>query len=201
MVFYHGGSWRSGDRSQYPALANRFAKEGIGVVVPSYRLMPANAHPAQIDDATAALEWVIQNIAQYGGDPKRIYVAGHSAGGHLAAYVGLNEKFWPNLKAVMPLSGVYDVSTIAGFKDGPGNASPIQHIRPGAPPFLITYCENDYPSLPYQARTFDAALRKAGDASQLVYISGENHISEIVNVWKDTDPTAQAVLRFIAEHP
>lgn len=200
LVFYHGGSWRSGDRTNYPALANRFAKAGFEVVVPSYRLMPANANPAQIDDATASLAWVIQNIAQYGGDPKRIYVTGHSAGGHLAAYVGLNQKFWPNLKAVMPLSGVYDVSSIGGFKNDPDNASPVKHIHRGAPPFLITYCENDYPSLPQQARMFDAALREAGDSSKLVYIPGKNHITEIIDIAKDNDPSAEAILHFIADH-
>jgi acetyl esterase/lipase len=201
LVFIHGGSWRNGDRSQYSALASRFAKTGIGVVVPSYRLMPANPHPAQVDDATAALAWTIQHIAEFGGDPKRIYIAGHSAGGHLAAYVGLDPKFWPNLKGVLPLSGVYDVSAIAGFKDDKDNASPITHVRPGAPPFLVEYAENDYPSLPAQARDFDAALRKAGISSQLVYIPAKNHINEIVDVWHDDDPIAQAVLRFIAAHP
>jgi acetyl esterase/lipase len=200
LVFVHGGSWRSGDRSRYPALANRFAKEGFVVVVPSYRLMPGSPHPAQVDDATAAMDWTVHNIAQYGGDPKRIYLAGHSAGGHLAAYVGLNEKFWPNLKGVLPLSGVYDVSAIGGFSGDPENASPIKHVRPGTPPFLITYCENDYPTLPQQARMFDAALRKAGDSSELVYVPGKNHISEIVDVWKDDDPTAAAILRFVAAH-
>ena len=162
--------------------------------------MPGSPHPAQVDDATAALDWAVRNIAQYGGDPKRIYLAGHSAGGHLAAYVGLNEKFWPNLKGVLPLSGVYDVSAISGFKDDPENASPIKHVRAGTPPFLITYCENDYPTLPQQARMFDAALRKAGDSSELVYVPGKNHISEIVDVWRDDDPTATAILRFIAGH-
>ncbi|HEV2688926.1 MAG TPA: alpha/beta hydrolase, partial [Bryobacteraceae bacterium] len=200
LVFIHGGSWRSGDRSNYPALANRFAKDGFEVVVPSYRLMPANPNPAQIDDATAAMAWVIQHVAEYGGDSKRIYVVGHSAGGHLAAYVGLNEKFWPNLKAVMPLSGVYDVSPIAGFQDDAEYASPIKHIHKGAPPFLITYCENDYPSLPEQARRFDAALRQAGDSSRLVYVPGENHISEIIDIVKENDLTAQAILHFVAEH-
>jgi acetyl esterase/lipase len=201
LVFLHGGSWRSGDRSRYPALANRFAKEGFAVVVPSYRLMPGSPHPAQADDATAVMEWTVRNIETYGGDPKKIYLAGHSAGGHLAAYVGLNEKFWPNLKGVLPLSGVYDVSAIGGFKDDPEKASPIKHVRGGTPPFLITYCENDYPSLPQQARLFDRALRQAGDSSELVYIPGKNHISEIVDVWHDDDPTARAILHFIAEHP
>ena len=161
--------------------------------------MPQNPHPSQVDDASAAVAWVIKNIAQYGGDQKRIYVGGHSAGGHLAAYVGLNHRFWPELKGVIALSGVYDVSKIAGFKDDPVNASPIQHISAGAPPFLITYCENDYPSLPVQAREFHAALRKAGVASELVYVPGENHISEIVNVYKDDDLTARSILKFLAE--
>lgn len=201
LVFYHGGSWRSGDRSNYPALGNHFAQQGLLVVIPSYRLMPTNPDPAQTEDATAALDWTIKNIAQYGGDPKRIYIAGHSAGGHLAAYVGLEQKFWPNLKAVMPLSGVYDVHQIPGFEKDPDNASPIRHIHSGAPPFLITYCENDYPALPYQARAFDAALHQAGDSSKLVYVPGENHITEIIDVVKDTDTTSQAILQFISAHP
>lgn len=201
LIFIHGGSWRSGDRSNYPALANRFAKEGIGVVVPSYRLMPGAPHPAQVDDAVAAVDWTIRNIAQYGGDPKRIYVSGHSAGGHLAAYAGLVERFWPSLKGVLPLSGVYDVSQVGGFKDDGANASPITHIQHGAPPFLITYCQNDYPALPAQARNFDAALRAQQVSSELVYVPNENHISEIVNVYKDDDATANAILRFIRQHP
>ncbi len=201
LIFIHGGSWRSGGRSNYPALANRFAKEGLGVVVPSYRLMPGAAHPAQVDDAVAAVDWTIQNIAQYGGDSKRIYVSGHSAGGHLAAYAGLVQKFWPNLKGVLPLSGVYDVSQVGGFKDDGQNASPINHIQPGAPPFLVTYCQNDYPALPAQARNFDVALKAKQIPSELVFIPNENHISEIVNVYKDDDPTARAILSFIKRHP
>ncbi len=200
LIFFHGGSWKSGDRSNYPALANRFAKAGIGVVVPSYRLMPAAASPAQTDDALAAVEWTIKNIEQFGGNPQRIYVSGHSAGGHLAAYAGLNRKFWPNLKGVLPLSGVYDVSKIAGFKDD-ANASPMTHIQPGAPPFLITYCQNDYPGLPDQARKFYGALQAAGIPSELVYVPNENHISEIVDVYKDDDLTANSILKFIGQHP
>jgi acetyl esterase/lipase len=197
LIFIHGGSWRSGDRSNYPALGNRFAKEGIGVAVPSYRLMPGAAHPAQIEDATAAVDWVIRNIAQHGGDVKRIYVSGHSAGGHLAAYVGLEKRFWPSIKGVLALSGVYDVSAIAGFQTGGVDGSPMHRIAAGAPAFLITYCQNDYPTLPAQARNFDEALRAAKIPSELVYIPEKNHISEIVDVWQENDPTAQAILRFI----
>ncbi len=196
LIFIHGGAWRSGDRSNYPALGNRFAKEGIGVVVPSYRLMPGAPHPAQIEDAVAAVDWVVRHIAEYGGDPKRLYLGGHSAGGHLAAYAGLEKRFWPNLKGVLPMSGVYDLTPLPAFQSGP-DGSPMHRIAAGAPPFLITYCQNDYPSLPAEARNFHAALVKAGIRSELVYIPGKNHISEIVDVWRDDDLTARSVLRFI----
>jgi acetyl esterase/lipase len=115
--------------------------------------------------------------------------------------VGLTEKFRPHLKGVLPLSGVYDVAAIEGFKQDPRNASPVTHITSGVPPFLITYCEWDYPYLPAQARSFDDALRKAGNASELVYVRGENHITEIVDVTKDDDQTALAILGFIQKHP
>jgi acetyl esterase/lipase len=200
LIFIHGGTWRSGDRSLYPALGNRFAKEGLGVVIPSYRLMPGAPHPAQIEDTTAAIEWVIRNIGQYGGDPKRIYLSGHSAGGHLAAFVGLDKKFWPNLKGVLALSGVYDVSPLAMFPADKVDGSPMHRVAPGAPPFLVTYCQNDYPSLPAEARKFHAALLAAGDSAELVYIPNKNHISEIADVWQEDDPTARAILAFVKAH-
>ena len=196
LIFIHGGSWRSGDRSNYPSVGNRFAKLGIGVVVPSYRLMPGAPHPAQIEDSLAAVDWVVKNIAQHGGDGKQLFLSGHSAGGHLAAYVGLEKRLWPNLKGVIALSGVYDVSTMAQFQGGL-DGSPLHRIAAGAPPFLIAYVQNDYATLAAQARTFDAALRKAGVSSQLEYVPGRNHISEMTEMYKDTDPTALLILKFI----
>jgi acetyl esterase/lipase len=200
LVFLHGGSWRSGDRSNYPALANRFVGEGFGVVVPSYRLMPGAPHPAQVEDAAAAVDWVIRNIAGHGGDRRHIYLIGHSAGGHLSAWVATDPRFAGHLKGVIAMSGVYDVSEIAAFKSDPAGASPIRRIAPGAPPFLITYCENDYPYLPAQAREFEQALKAKGVSAELLYVAGKNHITEIVDVCKQDDPATAALLQFIARH-
>lgn len=211
LFFVHGGSWKTGDRSQYPGLANRFAKQGIGVVVPSYRLAPKNAPPAQIEDVAAAFAWTVRHIAEHGGDAGKIFIGGHSAGGHLVSELALDAKWLAkhdltskSIKGVAALSGVYDVGSIDTFGANPAERnqySPMQFVNRGAPPFLITYCEHDYASLPAQARAFDAALRRAFVPATLLFIPGENHISEIVSVWKDDDPTARAVLALIAGQP
>jgi acetyl esterase/lipase len=202
LVFYHGGAWHTGDRSQYPLLGNRFAKAGIGVAIPSYRLMPQSPHPAQIEDAAAAFAWVHRNIAEHGGDVSKIYIAGHSAGGHLASLLALDPEWLKKydispgvIRGVATMSGIYDVSEIVGFKSA--NASPIRHVHPRTPPFLITYCQWDYLGLPRQAREFAAALKKEFIETKLIYVPGESHISEIIASLRDDDPTARAILEFV----
>ncbi len=202
MLFLHGGAWRSGDRSLYGLFGNRFAKAGVGVVVPSYRLMPKDPHPAQIEDAAAAFDWVYKNIAQFGGDVGRIYVAGHSAGGHLAALLALDPEWLKKydispgaIRGVALLSGVYDVSGMDEFKNA--NASPIHFVHARVPPFLISYCQWDYRGLPKQARDFAAALRKEFAEVRLLYVPKESHISEMIATLKDDDPTARALIDFV----
>ena len=211
FFFIHGGAWRYGDRSQYPPLGNRYAKAGLLTVVPSYRLAPAHPHPAQIEDVAAAFAWTVRHVAEAGGDTNRIYVGGHSAGGHLTALLTLDERYLrpyglsPKLiRGALALSGVYNLdigeamaSVFGKDPQARREASPLFHVRTGAPPFLVTYCQWDYFSLPAQARQFHAALRQAGIPAELVYVPGLNHISEMTNVAKDDDPTVAAALRFM----
>lgn len=211
FFFIHGGAWKYGDRSQYIAFGNRFAKDGILTVVPSYRLAPKHPHPAQIEDAAAAFAWTVRHIAEYGGDTNRIFVGGHSAGGHLAALLTLDERYLQTLgispsliRGVAALSGVYDLtqgdSQESVFGRDPQvrrGASPVYDVKPGAPPFLVAYCEWDYLTLPAQARAFYAALRQAGDAAELVFIPRESHISEMVHVPTDDSLLAAAILKLV----
>jgi acetyl esterase/lipase len=101
------------------------------------------------------------------------------------------------IHGVAALSGVYDVSQVAGFGEKGKEASPMQYLHAHAPPFLVTYCEWDYQSLPRQAREFSAALKAKFDSVKLVYVPGESHISEIVDVVKEGDVTAAALLEFV----
>jgi arylformamidase len=181
------------------------------VAIPSYRLMPNHPHPAQIEDVAAAFAWVVQHIGEYGGDTNCIYVGGHSAGGHLATLLTLDEKYLKpyqlsarNIRGTIGLSGVYNLgsgdsqASVFGTDEAARKeASPLTHIKPVPPPFLITYCQWDYFTLPAQARQFHAALRKAGLKSELLFVPRESHISEMLSVTRDDDPTAQAILKFI----
>ena len=215
LFFVHGGAWKSGDRSNYVPLGNRYAREGVLTVIPSYRLAPKHPHPAQIEDVAAAFAWTVRHIAEYGGDTNRIYAAGHSAGGHLVALLGLDGDYLAKyqlspqaLRGVFAWSGVYNLATgesqesVFG-KGMPGRraASPLFYVKAGAPPFIVTYCQWDYFSLPGQAREFYQALRQAGVAAELLYVPRESHISEMLSVPRAKDPTVAAALRFMKQAP
>lgn len=209
LVFVHGGSWRTGDRAAYVALGDRFARAGIGVAIPSYRLMPQNPHPAQIEDVAAAFAWVYRNIAQYGGDPTKIYASGHSAGAHLVALLALDEEYLKkfdlerkSIAGVIAMSGVYNVDNLAGFvvlgdQSSKHDASPIAHAHSGAPSFWISYCQWDYFGLPRQARDFTAALKKNFVPAQVFYVPSEGHISEVISLAQEPSLLVDAILGIV----
>ena len=206
LVFLHGGSWRTGDRSVYAAVGERFARAGIGVAIPSYRLMPQNPHPAQIEDTAAAFAGVVRNISERGGDASRIYLVGHSAGAHLAALLALDEKYLKKfdlprstIRGVIAMSGVYNVDKLETFlaTGDKHDASPLAHVHVGSPPFLITYCQWDYFGLPKQARDFTVTLKKNFVPAQILYLPGENHISEVVSLVRDHSPLVETILATI----
>lgn len=211
MFFIHGGAWKSGDRTLYPPLGLRYARAGILTVIPSYRLAPRFPHPAQIDDVAAAFAWTVEHAAEFGGDTNRIFVAGHSAGGHLAALLALDaSRLAPfhlspqSIKGVMAWSGVYNLNVTEGLESIFGSdaeirrqASPLHHVKSGGPRFMVSYCQFDYFSLPFQARQFYRALRKADVDAELFYIPDENHLSEVMLVTKPDDPLVNEALRFM----
>jgi acetyl esterase/lipase len=214
FIFFHGGAWKNGDRAQYAALGYRFAGQGVVTLIPSYRLAPQNKHPAQVEDAAAAFAWAMRNVKQYGGDTNRIFIGGHSAGGHMAALLTVDDRYLQKqgfspiqIAGTVTLSGVFDLSvadTVAASVFSTNNverkdASPLHHVTKSKslPPFLITYCQWDYVPLAGQARQFYHALQVANARAELHFTPQQNHISEVIAMTRPDDLTAQAVLRFI----
>ena len=126
VLFVHGGAWMFGDKNMfgyYRGVGRFFARHGAVALSINYRLAPAAKHPAQVEDVARAFAWARRHARAYGGDPDRIFLCGHSAGGHLVALLATDESYLkdPNLgltdedraalKGVMAVSGVYRIPT------------------------------------------------------------------------------------------
>jgi acetyl esterase/lipase len=119
VVLVHGGSWMFGDKSTfgyYTAVGEFLAEQGLGVVLPNYRLSPQIKHPEHVKDLARAVAWTKKHIAEYGGRPDQVFLAGHSAGGHLAALLATDDSYLKaeglsleDIKGVIGISGVYKV--------------------------------------------------------------------------------------------
>jgi acetyl esterase/lipase len=143
VVLVHGGGWIIGDNrccGLYTSLGDFLASQGIGTVVPNYRLSPRVQHPAHIQDVARAVAWTRRNIARYGGNPKHIYLLGHSAGGHLVSLLATDESYLKaegltagDIKGVITVSGVYHIPD-GGIKGTLGGSGPralrIEQIYP-----------------------------------------------------------------------
>ncbi len=125
VVFIHGGYWRSLDKSDHSFIAPAFVNQGACVVIPNYTLCPAATVPQIVMQMVKALAWTYRNARKYGGDPNRITVMGHSAGGHLAAM--LLACAWPVYAKGLPADLVKNALSISGLYD----LEPIMHT-----PFL-----------------------------------------------------------------
>ena len=113
LIFIHGGYWRSLDKADQSFLAPAFTKQGSCVVIPNYSLCPAVTVSDIVLQLVKAVAWVYKNIDKYGGDPNRITVAGHSAGGHLVAM--LLSCLWPKFDKTLPTDVVKSAMSISGL--------------------------------------------------------------------------------------
>jgi arylformamidase len=121
LVFIHGGYWRALDKADHSFIAPAFNAEGAVVVVPNYALCPAVSVEHIVLQMAAALAWVWRNVARYGGDPARIALVGHSAGGHLAAM--LLSCRWKELADDLPAQPMAGALSISGLYD----LEPLRH--------------------------------------------------------------------------
>jgi acetyl esterase/lipase len=230
VVFVHGGGWVRGDRSMVsPSFAGwrpgplaRLAAEGFAVASVDYRLSGEARFPAQLEDVSAAVEWLAGRAEEYGFDAGRIVLWGESAGAHLAALLGLRSP-GRRVRGVVDWYGPADLAAldvqvgaagaltedpldtrearllgapVAEVPELARAASPISHVRAGAPPFLIAHGTADR-AVPFrQSEALAAALAEAGVEVRLEAVDGAGHMWAGV---ADLTPLYDAVVAFARE--
>ena len=191
LVFFHGGGWTGGYKEWMSFMAPALNALGVTFVTAGYRLAPAHVFPVGVNDAADAVAWTHKHVAEHGGDPTRLFVGGHSAGGHYAAWLAVSAP-WRQVRALpgdvvrgcLPVSGVYRFDAAGGLAARPRflgpehphdrayDASPLLRLDPRvAAPHLLTRGGRDFPHLVAQAAQMHDALRAAG-------VPAESHVLE-----------------------
>lgn len=165
LVFIHGGYWRSLDKSDHSFVAPVFNRQGVCVVVPNYDLCPAVTVPDIVLQMVRALAWTWRHIAQWGGDPTRIMLVGHSAGGQLAAQL-LNTR-WSQVGADLPADLVRHALSVSGLFD----LEPLMHTPSLSEALRLT---------PEQVARVSPAWQPAPQAGTLCAVAGSDESSEFM---------------------
>jgi arylformamidase len=223
VVFIHGGAWHIGDKSNDGPVnvAKTLAENGIICANINYRLSPSVKHPVHVEDVARAVRWVYNNISNYGGDPDKLFISGHSAGAHLAALVTLDTKYlqaesvpMSSIRGVIPISGPFDLTrTSESFKkfcklDGAfgtdatvlKDASPFSHIRSDAPPFLCFAAQFDSEPVREDAQKLASDLKVAGVDAESIIVKWRNHMTILRKFGSSRDSMLDEMLEFIKNH-
>jgi len=190
VVFIHGGAWRNLSKQDSSYAAPAFVAAGANYAVLNFANIPKVRLPEMVAQVRRGVAWVYRNARALGGDPERLYVAGCSSGGHLAANVLVTD--WermhdlPNtiIKAGLCVSGMYDLepvmlsarsSYVKISKEEEAELSPARHLDRLSCPVAIGYGEKETPEFQRQARDFAAMLKPLGRLYDVVYLRGLNH--------------------------
>jgi len=220
VVFFYGGSWNSGSRSDYGFVGEALASRGIVAVLADYRLYPQVRYPLFLEDGAKAVAWTHEHIRQFSGNPRRLYLMGHSSGAYNAAMLALD----PGLLGAVGLSphdisgwiglaGPYDflpienrdVRPVFFWPDSPPQSQPINHVSRGAPPALLMASRDDKLVNPTRnTGGLALKLREAGVPVQDFYFSRTGHATLVATLsrpMRGLAPVLDEVAAFIKDSP
>lgn len=183
VVFFYGGSWKSGKRQWYQWAGEALAQRGLVVVIPDYRLWPKVRLDGFMQDAACAVAWTHAHAGDYGADPASLFVMGHSAGAHIGALLA-TDAHWLNAVGMQPrdlsgfigLAGPYDFLPLqeADFIDMFGStheaqlrSQPVHYVDGDEPPMLLMQGTTDKMVWPRNAQSLAAALQHEGEPVEL----------------------------------
>lgn len=217
VVYFYGGGWQSGHRTDSRDVAQALAARGIVTVAPDYRIYPEAVFPGFLEDAAAAVRWTRDHAREFGGDPGHIFVMGHSSGAHIAAMLATDPRYLAaqgmantSLAGMIGLAGPYAaIQTNDPHMDEifpqalRQRALPIDCISGDEPPMLLAAGTADTEVDPRNSVRFADALRAHHDAVELKQYRGYGH-DTILNSFSAAQRAASPVLAdvtaFIAAH-
>lgn len=212
LIFLHGGSWTHGYKEWMGLMAPALVDAPAIFIAANYRLAPTHRFPAQLDDTLAILAWTAAEIEPHGGDRDRVFLGGHSAGGHLAALATLRRDLWAAygiaedaVRACLPVSTTFDFrsapedagSFLARPEDA-GAASPIAYVEGNRVPFLIAYGGADFERAKQTSRAMTAALTRAGAPARELEIPGADHFEMSLGLGDREHAWTRAVRAWLA---
>ncbi len=211
FLFIHGGAWLHGAAKDYAYAAETYVNAGAHYVVPDFIAVDKAGGDLQVMAAQVrrAIAWTYKNAASFDGDPERLYIGGHSSGGHLCGVALVTD--WQNAFGLSPaiikggacMSGMYDLKPVrlskrgnyVHFTDAMEQAMSSQrHIDRIAAPVVVTYGTDETPEFARQNRDFAAAIKAAGKPVELVEAANYNHFDMMQSVGNPYGPNGRAVL-------
>jgi acetyl esterase/lipase len=222
IIFVHGGNWTSGRKSQYNFMGSNWAKKGVVYVIIDYPLSPTAKYDQMAASTAKSVKWVKENIAQYGGNPERIFLSGHSAGGHLAALVSIDDQYFKDLKMENPITGsiLIDAAGLdmysylmeekfqAGntylntFTNNPETwkkATPLYHLHQNTPPMIIYRGGKTYPSILKSNEKFIKALKEYAPGTPYHIQENKKHVPMITQFFNPWNGRYGEILEWMAE--
>ena len=215
VVFVHGGYWDSGDKSEYPFVADSLTAQGFITVIVNYRLVPEVTFPSYAEDVALAVDWVFGNIANYGGDPNKVFLMGHSAGAHVAALVAYDERYLEALGATtdlagfVGLAGAYDFLPLApddvrskaalGPEEAWAQTQPINFVGGNEPPAFIATGLADTTVNPRNSLRFAERIEASGGEVELRTYKKLDHVSIVGALGRGTRFLGRKVLEDVVD--
>lgn len=213
VFFIYGGGWNRGERADYQFVGRALASRGFITVIADYRLVPQVRYPDFLSDSANALRWVQDNIANYGGDPTRLFLAGHSAGAYNAVMLALDPSYRQEYGVTMPilavaaLSGPYDfypfeyfeVQEAFGQAPNPEGTQPINLITSSAPPMYLATGTSDPIVRMQNTEHFAERLRAQGVWVTTQYYEGFGHMEPVIAMgalWRWRMPVLDDMVAF-----
>lgn len=213
VMFIYGGGWAAGDKFEYEFVGRAFAAAGYVAVIPDYRKYPEVAYPDFLSDNAEAIKWVEDNIAGYGGDKSRFFLAGHSAGAYNAVMLSLDQSFLREFGVTMPIlavagiSGPYnfypfeydEVRRVFGQAPNPEGTQPINLITANAPPMLLMSGTSDPIVKSANTSAFAKRLRAQNIWVTEKYYEGFGHMEPVISLgalWRWRMPVLTDTIEF-----